>query len=407
MVEVEIHNFQSIAHSVVHIEGFTALVGRSNIGKSAVVRAVKAALTGAPADAFVRHGPYCLRIVKGTKSCKCSCKVHIRAEGFDLLWEKGDDTNRYVFNGKEYTAVSKGTPDFLKDGFALAKIGDTKELLQIADQFSPIFLLNQSGSAVADVLSDVARLDQINVATRLAEKDRKEAAAQRKVREKDVMDLKIRLSSFDGLDDVAHRVAEVEATEQRILSQRAKIDRLVELHTLTFGTAREVKALNEALKTPVPDSGPLQKRNGSFEQLGKFHSVLTEKQAAIDTLAPIETVKVPALVPFGQKHEAFATLDGWVAKLRTFKDFLTKWRSIDGLPLPLVEPLIEALGRATRLASFATKYENLVKAQAALEASYKEAEAEERAVRAEQAKLGVCPTCTQPLGTHTHAAGGG
>lgn len=405
MVEVEIHNFQSIAHSVVHIEGFTALVGRSNIGKSAVVRAVKAALTGAPADAFVRHGPYCLRIVKGTKSCKCACKVHIRAEGFDLLWEKGDDTNRYVFNGKEYTAVSKGTPDFLKDGFALAKIGDSKELLQVADQFSPIFLLNQSGSAVADVLSDVARLDQINGATRLAERDRKEAASQRKVREKDVMELKMRLSGFDGLDDVASGVSEVEATEQRIIKQRAKIERISELHALTFGTAREVKALNEALKPPTPNAGPLQKQSESFEQLGKFQAVLTEKQTAIDALAPIEAVKPPVMVPFTQKHEAFSTLDGWVAKLRIFKDFLTKWKAVDGARLPSVDPLIEVSNRTARLASLASKYDGLVKALSALEASYKEAEVEEKIVRTEQTELGVCPTCTQPLSTHTHSGG--
>ena len=48
MLDVEIRNFQSIDHVHLRVEGFTALVGRSNIGKSAVVRAVKAALTGYP-----------------------------------------------------------------------------------------------------------------------------------------------------------------------------------------------------------------------------------------------------------------------------------------------------------------------------------------------------------------------
>ena len=33
MIEVEVRNFQSIEHISLKVEGFTALVGRSNIGK--------------------------------------------------------------------------------------------------------------------------------------------------------------------------------------------------------------------------------------------------------------------------------------------------------------------------------------------------------------------------------------
>lgn len=123
MLDVEIRNFQSIEHVHVVIDGFTTLVGRSNLGKSAIVRAIKAALTGAPEETSVRHGPKCEREVKGTKSCKCYCSVHIKTEGFDLLWEKGGDKNEYVFNGAKKTAVGKGTPDFLDESFGVVKSG--------------------------------------------------------------------------------------------------------------------------------------------------------------------------------------------------------------------------------------------------------------------------------------------
>src|SRR5277367_3768831 len=154
--EVEVTNFQSIEHAKFVIEGYTALVGRSNIGKSAIVRAVKAALTGASGTSFVRHGPNCARRLKDAKKCQCKATVRIKREGFDLLWEKGDSDNRYTFNGQVNDSVGQGTPTFLQAGFAPIKIGDDKELLQVADQFDPIFLLNKTGGAVADVLSDVA-----------------------------------------------------------------------------------------------------------------------------------------------------------------------------------------------------------------------------------------------------------
>mgnify|MGYP001228451488 CR=1 FL=1 len=113
MIEVEVRDFQSIEHATIKIDGFTALVGRSNIGKSAFVRAVQACVTGAPVGAYVRHNALCPRKTRKAKECRCQCSVHIRAEQFDLLWEKGDFINRYTFNGTVYDKANQGTPDFL------------------------------------------------------------------------------------------------------------------------------------------------------------------------------------------------------------------------------------------------------------------------------------------------------
>jgi hypothetical protein len=174
MLLLEVSNFQSIEHAEVCVDGFTALVGRSNIGKSSVVRAAKSALNGVQGTAFVRHGPGCLRRTKGAKNCKCFSTVKITGDGIDILWEKGDAVSRYVVNGEIFEAIPKGFPDFLKPGFTPVQVGDRSVSLQVADQFDPIFLLGETGTTVADVLGDVARLDSINTATRLAEKDRRE-----------------------------------------------------------------------------------------------------------------------------------------------------------------------------------------------------------------------------------------
>jgi DNA repair ATPase RecN len=214
VIDVEIKDFQSIERVVLTIDGFTALLGRSNIGKSAVIRAMKAALTGSAGTAFVRHGPSCARRVKKTKTCKCFSSVHLRGKDFDLLWEKGDAINRYTYNGQVYDRAERGVPEFLLDKFALVKVGDDQKLLQCSDQFYPIFLLDQTGGVVAEVLSDAARLDRINVAMKLAEKDRREAVSVRKVREQDLTLLAEKIGRFDGLDNV---LSEVQATQDSLV----------------------------------------------------------------------------------------------------------------------------------------------------------------------------------------------
>ena len=403
MLEVEIQNFQSIQREVVKIEGFTALVGRSNIGKSAVVRAVKAALTGAPVDTLVRHDPVtCERLLKGNKSCKCSCVVHIKTEGFDLLWEKGDKVNRYEHNGQEYTVVGKGTPEFLRAGFEPVKVGDKSQLIQVSDQFHPVFLLDQSGGVVADVLSDVARLDHINTAMGYVEKDRREATAARKVREGDATQLKVKVAAFEGLDDTLKQVQEVEAQEAQVDAAQGKVDKLVGYWESVSGTARVVKALLAVEAIEVPSRAEVMAEGQRFEQLTRYVASVGLRTAGVTALEPVTAIEIPSVNSLSTQEHAFSELGVWLEIFRRYKVLLAGFRDIDAIvtDLPDYEELWTLFDR------FQGAVRNLKRATIArdawrkLQASVKEADEELAAIKAEAEELGVCPTCSQPVLEH-------
>ena len=364
MTEIEVRNFQSIEHATLKVEGYTALVGRSNIGKSALVRAVKAALTGAAGTDFVRHGVSCARRLRDAKSCKCQASVRIKREGFDLLWEKGDAVNRYTFNGVVNDSVGQGTPSFLQKGYAPIKIGDSKELLQVCDQFDPIYLLNQTGGVIADVLSDVAHLDRMNVAMRLVEKDRKEAVSTRKVRETDVVTLTQQLVQYDGLDDAVSRVKGVE-------------DKLTELNAL----------------------------DGRVRQIERFLEEVTARAMGIRALTGIETITVPAgVTPLLDGAAAFQRLAGWWDDLTGHKTWHERLKGLDTLLVPDDGPLQASLATWTRVATFAGRAHHLVTEVDSIEAAHKKIVEEAEGIQAEWDALGVCPTCAQPCrGSHAEA----
>jgi hypothetical protein len=409
MLDVEIRNFQSIEHVHLRVEGFTALVGRSNIGKSAIVRAVKAALTGAPEDNYVRHGLDCPRLTKGAKSCKCYCSVHLKTEGFDLLWEKGGDKNGYVFNGQTYTAANRGTPEFLEQTFGLVKVGDDKRLLQVADQFrseggGPIFLLDEYGSVVADVLSDVAQLDRINVATKLAEKDRRDCASQRKVREKDVMELKIKVTSYDGLDDVLARVRDIEAEEKKVEAQRARRDQAKRLKEALLVVGRQIVALRGVSTLVIPELEPVAKQHARERQVAGFIMSVDVRQAVITNLAGVETVSAPAIDPVHASWGRFSKLNGWVTKLRTYKDLFSRWKNVEEKPTPDIGGIQTSSKTTLRLGALRKQHTTLEVQVSSLEKQLAEAETEYEAIKAEEQELGACPTCAQPVTmTHDHA----
>jgi len=398
VLDVEIRNFQSIEKASFQIDGFTVVVGRSNIGKSALVRAIKAALTGASVSSFVRHGAGCLRRTKQAKTCKCFASVHLKTEGFDLLWEKGDSLNRYTFNGVIYDKAERGTPDFLQPVFAPVKVGDKQELLQVSDQFSPIFLLDQTGGAVADTLSDVARLDRINSAMRLAEKDRKEAVSTRKVREKDVVALRSKLTAYDGLDDVLGAVQRTTESQDAILRQErvlAQVDTFLQSATALAATLRD---LAKGASVVVPDPKSIKDMARALESINAYMTQLEDRRQGVTHLASVEQVEIPSATSLTTGLSSLQQLNRWVQQLAEIKGWLISGKSLDGFSVPSPEGLHAGWSNLRNLDVFTQKYEALTQTCSDLERDLEETVKEEQALNEERDALGVCPTCIRPLG---------
>ncbi len=402
MIEVEVRNFQSIECASIQIDGFTAFVGKSNIGKSAFVRAVRAALTGAPITSSIRHSPSCPRRLKKAKSCACFASVKIKTEGFNLLWEKGDAINRYVFNGTVYDKVAQGTPDFLQDRFAPVKIGDGKELLQVSDQFSPIFLLDQTGTVVADVLSDVARLDRINIAMRNAERDRKEAIATRKVREKDILVLEADLASYEGLDEAVTQAGEVEHTYSVIERAQGAITQLGCYQKALENLTSEAQGLEDACRPDVPAAGALLEKLAISEKLRRLYQQLSERANAVRALLGVEALGIDPIHPAQTSAQIFEKLRVWTAAMFDFQRWFDHRKVVDGAEVPSLGSLSDDAHRLIVITQMADRLAATAKAAASLEAEMKKAVQEEAEVLQEFGAIGVCPTCTQAVHPTPH-----
>jgi len=404
MIEVEVRDFQSIERASIRIDGFTALVGRSNIGKSAFVRAVQAAITGAPVGAYVRHNTLCPRKTRKLKECRCQCSVHVKADGFDMLWEKGDFINRYTFNGVVYDKVNQGTPDFLLPFVAPIKVGEGKELLQVAEQFRPIFLLDQTGTVIADVLGDVAQLDRINTAMRLVEKDRRDAVSTRKVRKTDVTNLEHKLGDYEGLDA---SLAAVRVTEERYKAIKAKRDDAYamgiyqERLSIIRSDARALSGVNSIIP---PNPVPVLDKLKTFEKVSVFASLVSDRAIAIRGLTGIEAIKLPETADMWGKFETFKRLDGWVSALYVFQAWFDSRLPATKTTVPPLVNLSQVSEKHALLQGLVKRAEAVTSAIASLEKQIAETEQEEAETDQEFKALGVCPTCGQPVHPSAHVA---
>lgn len=401
MVEVEVRNFQSIEHVKFRISGFTALVGRSNIGKSAIKRAIHCALSAASGTDFVRHGLSCDRRSRGTKKCKCFSSVRIHTDALDLTWEKGDAVNRYLVlraGEKEttvYDKVGQGTPDFLQPDFSPLKVGDKHKLVQVSDQFNPLFLLNQGGNTVADVLSDVAHLDQINRAINLVSRDRKADTATRKVREKDVLSLTKSLEAYEGLDAAIYDVVQIEDSHQAVQKAQDDLERLEGFLDKAQALGTSLRALRAALTPSLPDGESLEETARKAIQVKYFYETLSTKAKLLRSLRGVGDVALPDPDPMGASLGEAVRVESWLRQLRTFKSRLRRWKGLEVCQLSDLEPLGAAWDKGAEVDGFIRRLARLQATKKRAEALLLDVEAEEQSILKEIRELGVCPTCSQ------------
>ena len=134
-LKVNLENFQSISKADLEfVQGINIIVGQSNSGKSAILRAIKGAvLNPNGSQRYIKNG-------------EKQFKVNVEYEGNDISWTReGNKSPKYIINGEEYLKVgSSNLQDVCpKSGFVLDERGN---LMNIESELELPFPFDKSNS---------------------------------------------------------------------------------------------------------------------------------------------------------------------------------------------------------------------------------------------------------------------
>jgi len=240
-VRIVIKNYQSIASADLEFKGFTAVTGRTNLGKSALVRALQGALFGQAGEAFVRRGTdqAAVGIVFDDKTEVKWYKVAVKAPGRET---------QLVVNGQRHTKLGKDHPK-LTEPIGTKEIETTAGILrpQIANQHDAIFLLAENETVVAEAFKVLGRGDVIARARELAKRDWGRTVAEQKMRSDDLVLKGKDLQRYDWVPALKLKVERAAAAQSQVVVKEAKA-------TLVLKRAAELRALKlVAVPVLVPD----------------------------------------------------------------------------------------------------------------------------------------------------------
>jgi len=386
MIHVEITNFESIRNISFDIDGFTTIVGRNFIGKSAVLKAINAALTNASGTGFITWG-------------ETFCEVHIKSDRIDLLWHKEDSNNFYVINGIKYEKIGKDDPPnvVFEAGLGATSIGKDKINLLYVEQFFPLFLVDKKDSKGIDLLTAAYGLDKVYKAIDLCNKDQRSNKDMLRIRKKDLEILTEDIKKFDGFDEVLTQKVFLLESKKNLEQKEKKIEKLKELFRRVSILSQQVRILQDIRDLEIPKNDKLKESYDKSKRLLDLNQGLIRAAEVVNNLKSVETISIPeglsSLEGMQSKIKKAAELNGRYSSLEQSVRTLEVIKSVEIPKMPDLD-----IGRIDALESTMKKLiENKV-SYVNLEAKLKDLNSEEKNLLEEKEQFnGMCPLCGKEL----------
>ena len=202
---IRLSNFQSHKDTALElVPGINAVVGESDSGKTAIIRALNWLVTNRPSGAaFQRHR------VKETE-------VELTTEDGELVRYRTAKANGYRINGTDLSAIRTDVPE------EVAKFLGIDPDLNMQGQLDAPFLLSMSPGEVAQTLNRIAHLDEIDTALFNVAKRLRDKGAELKAAQSQQAALEEQHQQFAYLDRMESDVAELERTGRALEEIRLK-----------------------------------------------------------------------------------------------------------------------------------------------------------------------------------------
>jgi len=388
VTKISVRNFQSIKSIDFEINGFTVIVGKNNIGKSAVIRAIDAALTNQAGTNYIREG-------------EKESKVTIEKKNTKIEWKKGD-SSIYKINGETFSKLNRNIPQPLIDaGFGRMDIGDQKVSPYIAHQFDPIFLLDKPGSVVTEVLASLYNLNILNTADELCQKELKGNKNILKTREADIIGLKDKLEKFKDFEGIKKTVEYLVDLENNCDKLKNEISELATFIERLEKIAANIQRLKTVKDIKIPNSVPVSNLINDFQYLSQKENEVSGLQNKINKLKGISKIAIPAPIDLSGSIMEVNQIDTWILSIIKFKEKMMRYRNLESINLVGLKENISDLEKEMVLFSDLKTIEGTFISAASLAKASRttlvETQSKLDQAKQEMSSFKVCPLCERPL----------
>lgn len=268
---IEIENVQSHKKSRLDfVPGVNVIIGLSDSGKSAIMRAFKLCLKNQPTGEDYRSW------------WGGDTAVHIDFDNGQVSRIRKKGFNGYILGmHDEFVALKTDVPEEIQQ---FINMDETNMQFQL----DPFFLLSKSPGEVAKYFNKVAKLDQIDTAISNINSWITKLNQDIKYKETDLIDTTAALAKFEGLDKLETDVENLEALEASLLSKQRSRKNISNLLGIIAEIEAEIEAeqylisLEPKVEAILEKQAQLDNLNDQYDKIQRLLKDIREIDAELD-----------------------------------------------------------------------------------------------------------------------------
>lgn len=231
---IRLQNFQSHKDSLLELApGVNIIVGQTDSGKSAIIRALRWVMEGRPLGEEFRS--------------------HWGGETLVEIWVDGQRLARVKTSGKNAYFIGAGAEEDTLTGFGKEVPEKVRKTLPLSDvnwrasQHDPAFLLSLNPGSVASKLNEIANLTEIDSSQRNINTYYRRAAADKTAAESELVELEDSLEQFSMLSEQCAALAEIEAKDKVAVQFENNLHALGQVIHASQDVLEQIEAAEEVL----------------------------------------------------------------------------------------------------------------------------------------------------------------
>lgn len=259
--KVQVRGFQSLYSLDLELAPFTVLVGPSNSGKSALVRALNTLTTN--------NSKFGAGVTSFGESVT---SVRATVDDTEIAYVRDTKGVSYFLEDKKFTKLGGKVPDEVA---LVLRVGG----INFASQFAIPYLLSESGSSVARTFGELTNVTLLFEAAREGNRRKISSRQTLKTRQEDFERLRPRLEEFSDLKDKLRIQSETEALIEKaelLYSDKTRLASMIETLSTSISALAQVPEV-----VVLPSLDEVQKLNDVCYRL---RTLLNKAKDLIDTV---------------------------------------------------------------------------------------------------------------------------
>jgi DNA repair protein SbcC/Rad50 len=286
---IRLQNFQNHVDNTLTIsDGVNALVGATDSGKTAIIRAIRWVVFNRPSvTQFINYDA-----IKDGKQIK-PVKVTITTDKHVVIRESSATTNSYTLDGTVYNAVNKDVPEEVIQAL------DFNEL-NIQFQMDSPFLLTETSGEVARTLNKIVKLEDIDYTLRNIESYRRKLLRNKEglalqVKELNTQIQEIQLEEITGTLELAEMLEErQDILQKRVSDLRESIQQLYMIEEV-LATEQLITQVSDLLDTLIRTATTLNSIQDKVDSLSYLITMYGDVDEYIESHVWLYSIHIDAI----------------------------------------------------------------------------------------------------------------